>query len=73
MISANEIKRYGFTRQEVRVCHLVADSKPSADIAAALVVEIPAVYKLERRIRSKVSASNRADAIQRLKELGFGQ
>lgn len=73
MISASDIKRYGFTRQEERVCHMVAASKPSADIAKDLVVEMPAVYKLEKRIRDKVSASSRADAIQRLKELGFGQ
>jgi DNA-binding CsgD family transcriptional regulator len=71
MISASDIARYGFTRQELRVCHLVADSKPSADIAAVLVVEIPAVYKLEKRIRDKVEASDRTDAIKRLRELGF--
>lgn len=73
MINAADIARYRFTRQELRVCHMLATGRRSAEIACELVVEKQTVFKYEKRVRDKLSAPTRSESAAILKQIGFGK
>lgn len=69
MLDASDLVRYGLTRQQRRVCCMMARGLCPSQIAGELVVERATIYRYEHIIRGKLRAPDRIAAISMLREM----
>ena len=73
MLSPIDIARYGLTRQELRLCCLMASGRTASQIATEMRVKVETVRQYEWRLRAKLGIDTRPEAIVTFRELGFAQ